>query len=233
MWGRAQPLSAILLLSATASLESEVGDRLTVAPTPTGPMTPLLFMLPSDTHDPWGLQFPVAPPPVNLSAQCAGASCYDRPPLKPTALANRIIAAFDRDDGAIDVVQSAPSGRVLWSSTTVGFANFTGKQNRTFFLKQELPPDCRIKDFARKPGAPAGAADGYLLALFCEGQPHGHNGAVFLSGDIHTPGSFHLDPLERFNFTTPNFHDHDVRTPAATLNVNQFDSECPPSDWTV
>ena len=177
-------------------------------------MTPMLFMLPSDTHDPWGLQFPVAPPPVNLSTECAGASCYDRPPPKSTALASPIIAVFDRDDGAIDVVQSAPGGRILWSSTTVGFANFTGKRNRTFFLEEDLPPGCHIKDFARKPGAPAGAADGYLLALFCEGQPHGHNGAVFLSGDIHTAGSFHLGPLGRFNFTAPNFHDHDVRAPA-------------------
>ena len=199
-----QPVLA-LLLSAAAAHRGE-GD----APTPTPAMTPMLFMLPSDTHDPWGLQFPIAPPPVNLSAECAGASCYDRPKYRGTPTST-IIAVFDRDDGAIDVVQSSPAGHTLWSSITVGFTNFTGKQNRTYFLKEDLPPKCHIKDFAKKPGAPAGAVDGYLLALFCEGQPRGHNGAVFLSGDIHTAGSFRLDPLSRFNFTTPNFHDHDVR----------------------
>jgi hypothetical protein len=173
------------------------------------PMTPMLFMLPSDTHDPWGLQFPVAPPPVNLSAECVGVSCYDRPPSKSTVLSSPIVAVFDRDDGALDVVQSSASGRLLWSSVTTEFANFTGKRNRTYFLKEDLPPKCHIKDFAKKPGVPEGAADGYLFALFCESQPHGHNGAVFLSGDIHKAGSFRTDPSSRFNFTTPNFHDHD------------------------
>ena len=116
-------------------------------------------------------------------------------------------------------VSVSPCVLVNWSSTTATFANFTGgahtKHGRTYFMNGDLPPKCHIKDFAKKPGAAVGAADGYLLALFCEGQPHGHNGAVFLSGDIHTAGSFHLDPLSRFNFTTPNFHDHDVQPPVS------------------
>lgn len=70
------------------------------------------------------------------------------------------------------------------------------------------------KDFVKRPDVAStydagGVVDGYLLALFCEGLPHRHNGAVFLSGDIHTNSSFHLDPQHRWNFTTPNFHDHD------------------------
>ena len=218
MRNRAQPLAAILLLSAAAA--QHPGSPSPATPPPT-PMTPMLFMLPSDTHDPWGLQFPVAPPPVNLTAECVGASCWDRPPPGPKYISEPIIAVFDRDDGAIDVVQTSPAGRTLWSSTTDTFANFTGgahtKHGRTYFMNGDLPPKCHIKDFAKKPGAAVGAADGYLLALFCEGQPHGHNGAVFLSGDIHTTGSFHLDPLSRFNFTTPNFHDHDVQPPSLPL----------------
>ena len=68
---RQRALQALLLAlrsAATVHWRDQTNDAV-----PAAPMTPMLFMLPSDTHSPaWGVQFPVAPPLVNLSAECVG-----------------------------------------------------------------------------------------------------------------------------------------------------------------
>ena len=175
------PLLLLLLPAGSSNSSDEAGlvaeDRL---------LLPLLFMLPGDTRDPWGLMFPVATPMANLSGQC-GLNTWRAPP--------EIVAAFDREDGAIDVVQKAYG--TLFSSVTRDFIEF---DNRTFFLPPPgLPRGCTVEDMAKRPGA-----DDFLLALFCEGNSHGHNGAVLLSGDIRRNASFRLDPQNRFNFTHPS-----------------------------
>jgi hypothetical protein len=200
MW-HSRTLLMLLAAAAAAPSPPTMGAGPRAADGSQQQQRPMLFMLPTDLAEPWGLQYPVATPVANLSANLSHGANTNSDPF---------IAAFDRPDGSFELVQHAQTSPNLMWSTVVSDLETSGREqlgkaNRTFFLPQKIPSTCHIKDLAKDPTN----STEYLLALFCEGEPRGHNGVVMLKGDIHSAASFCFDPHGRTNLTAPNFYDHD------------------------